>query len=460
MQQQQIWTRGFDTKQDRLAYMDWITKKGDRIRASNLYNFLIPIVEKKLHLSKNFSGLQKYLLEKAFEIGFLDWEHDDSFLFIQTFANKHTINNNFLLIINFLKMTISRPSHELDLNKYSKQRKLYKLMEYYQKKGLEYNEPKTTQKLDELIIQLIKDQGPQYNFPSIVGIQQKYQLETCVFNILIRNVLSDPSIHETFVIDKLAPEVYPFLYKSIKSGKFDISSSGNDYYTGNQAQDRKKFIDLFLSLYSLYKIETNTEAEECMFTLAIATEAARGFTLTFQNSGKTFLIENGFSYIKRTYIDRTYNHPRNIDGYEIIHLDSTKSVHPMKFIFSDKYGRGPVEVSPLKVFGKVQHMRIKMSKSLLLKMYEPSFISEQMSFMGNGYNDVLAKLKKSKTTKSSFKILYKCLCDEYSCPEICLDYPFKGMYTKPVTDSDKRRALRGDGDYGHVFVNLRYLNEE
>jgi hypothetical protein len=112
---------------------------------------LIPIVEKRLYLSKNFSGLQKYLLEKAFEIGFLDWEHDDSFLFIQTFANKHTMNNNFLLIVDFLKMTRSRPSHELDLNKYSKQRKLYKLMEYYQKKGLEYNEPKTTQKLDELI---------------------------------------------------------------------------------------------------------------------------------------------------------------------------------------------------------------------------------------------------------------------------------------------------------------------
>ena len=456
MQQQQTWTRGIQTSQDARAYMDWVVKRGDRIRNSNLYNFLIPIVEKRLYLSKNFSGLQKYLLEKAFEIGFLDWEHDDSFLFIQTFANKHTMNNNFLLIVDFLKMTRSRPSHELDLNKYSKQRKLYKLMEYYQKKGLEYNEPKTTQKLDELIIQLIKDQGSQYNFPNIDNdIQQKSKFH-CVFNILISNVLSDPSIHETFVIDKLPPEVYPFLYKSIKSGKFEIASTANDYYSGNQTQDRKKFIDLFLSLHSLYKIEMNTEAEESMFTLAIATEAARGFTLSFQNSGKTFLLTNEFSYVKRIFIDRTYNHPINLDGYEIIHLDSTKSVHPMKFIFSDEYGRGPVEISSLKVFRAVQSVRIKMSKSLLLKMYKPSFIYDQMTFLGAD-ETLLAKLKVSKTTKSSFKILYNYFCGEYTCPEICLDYPFNGMYTPPLTDSDKWRVLRGDGNYGHVFVNLEYV---
>jgi hypothetical protein len=70
MQQQQTWTRGIQTSQDARAYMDWVVKRGDRIRNSNLYNFLIPIVEKRLYLSKNFSGLQKYLLEKAFEIGF------------------------------------------------------------------------------------------------------------------------------------------------------------------------------------------------------------------------------------------------------------------------------------------------------------------------------------------------------------------------------------------------------
>jgi hypothetical protein len=131
----------------------------------------------------------------------------------------------------------------------------------------------------------------------------------------------------------------------------------------------------------------------------------------------------------------------------------------MKFIFSDEYGRGPVEISSLKVFRAVQSVRIKMSKSLLLKMYTPSFIYDQMSFLADidFYKTLLAKLKVSKTTKSSFRILYKCFCHEYSCSEICLDYPFKGMYTKPVTDSDKRRALDGDGDYGHVFVNLEYV---
>jgi len=165
----------------------------------------------------------------------------------------------------------------------------------------------------------------------------------------------------------------------------------------------------------------NTEAEESMFTLAIATEAARGFTLSFQNSGKTF-------------IDRTYNYPKNLDGYEIIHLDSTKSVHPMKFLMSDGYEKGyehvSAEVSPLKVFRKVQSLRIKMSNSLLLKMYKPSFLYDQMSFLGAD-ETLLAKLKVSKTTKSSFKILYNYFCDEYTCPEICLDYPFNGMYTPP-----------------------------
>ena len=31
------------------------------------------------------------------------------------------------------------------------------------------------------------------------------------------------------------------------------------------------------------------------------------------------------------------------------------------------------------------------------------------------------------------------------------------MYTPPLTDSDKWRVLRGDGNYGHVFVNLEYV---
>jgi len=205
--------------------MDWVVKKGDRIKASNLYKFLIPIVEKRLYLSKRyFSGLQKYLLEKAFEVGFLDWDQDDSFLFIQTFANKHTINNNFLLIVDFLKMTRSRPTHEVDLNKHSKQRKLYKLMEYYKKNGIDDNEKtlqrNTTQELDEMIIQIIKDQKSSL-FPTL---HSTFQFEKCIFNIFIMDALSNPSLHETFVIDKLPPEVYPFLYKSIKSGKFDIAA--------------------------------------------------------------------------------------------------------------------------------------------------------------------------------------------------------------------------------------------
>jgi hypothetical protein len=128
----------------------------------------------------------------------------------------------------------------------------------------------------------------------------------------------------------------------------------------------------------------------------------------------------------------------------------------MKFIFSDEYGRGPVEISSLKVFRAVQSVRIKMSKSLLLKMYKPSFIYDQMTFLGAD-ETLLAKLKVSKTTKSSFKILYNYFCGEYTCPEICLDYPFNGMYTPPLTDSDKWRVLRGDGNYGHVFVNLEYV---
>lgn len=458
MQQQQTWTRVIQTSQDARAYMDWAVKRGNRIRNSNLFHFLIPIIEKRLYLSKNFKSLQQYLLEKTLEICFLDWEHDDSSLWIQTFSNKYTINNNFLFITNFIQMTNSRPSHVVDLDKYSKQRKIYKLMEYCKKKGLDYNEPKTTQKLDELIIQLVTNQGSKYNFPIIDNnIQQKSQFH-CVLNLFISDALSDSTCHETFVIDKLPPEVYPFLYKSIKSGKFNIASTKNDYYTGNQDYDKKKFIDLFLSLYNLFKIEMDTQAEESMFTLAIATEAARGFTLSIQNSGKTFILENEFSYVKRTFIDRTFNYPRNLDGYEIIHLDSSKSVHPMIFLMSQSIGYElhPAEVSPLKVFEKVQSLRIKMSNSLLLKMYKPSFIYDQMSFLGAD-DTLLAKLKVSKTTKSSFKILYKYFCGEYSCPEICLDYPFHGMYTPPLTDSDKWNVLRGDGNYGHVFVNLRYM---
>jgi hypothetical protein len=119
------------------------------------------------------------------------------------------------------------------------------------------------------------------------------------------------------------------------------------------------------------------------------------------------------------------------------------------------YELHPAEVSPLKVFEKVRSLRNKMSNSVLLKMYKPSFIYDQMSFLGAD-DTLLAKLKVSKTTKSSFKILYNYFCDEYTCPEICLDYPFNGMYTPPLTDSDKWRVLRGDGNYGHVFVNFRY----